>query len=93
MEYGKYIIKEVRGVEVAIMFSPLISHCDIGTKGDSRGETISAGFFGATASPTEKDDKDIDVGVWGESVTLNIKSRPEKDAELIKKVLRPSVSY
>ncbi len=88
MEYGKYIIKEVKGIKVAIMFSPLISHCDIGTKGDSRGKTISAGFFGVSASPTEKDDKAIDVGIWGKSITLKMESRPE-DEELIKKVLRP----
>jgi len=89
MEYGKYIIKEVRGIEVAIMFSHLISHCDIGTKGEGRGKIISAGFFGASAAPTEEDDKDIDVGVWGKSITLKIESRPE-DAALIKRVLRPS---
>lgn len=88
MEQGKYIIKEVRGHEVAIVFDPLISHCDIGTRGESRGKTISAGFFGASsAAPTKDDDKAIDVGVWGKSVTLKMKSRPE-DAELIKKVLR-----
>ena len=90
MEYGKYIIKEVKGIEVAILFDPLISHCDIGTKGDSRGETISAGFFGASAAPTDKDNRAISVGVWGKSITLNIKSRPE-DEELIKKVLRRDV--
>ena len=90
MEYGKYIIKVLRGIEVAILFDPLISHCDIGTKGDSRGETISAGFFGAFAEPTEEDDKKISVGVWGKSVTLKMDSRPEDEA-LIKRVLRPSV--
>jgi len=87
MEYGKYIIKVLRDIEVAILFDPLISHCDIGTKGDSRGETISAGFFGASAAPTDEDSRAIDVSVWGKSVTLKMDSRPE-DEVLIKKVLR-----
>ena len=89
MEHGKYIIKEVNGIEVAIVFDPLISHCNIGTCKEDRGETISAGFFGASAAPTDEDDKEISVGVWGKSVTLDMKSR-EEDAALIKKVLRPN---
>jgi len=88
MEYGKYIIKEVRGIEVAIMFSPLISHCDIGTKGDSRGKTISAGFFGIGSLQIEENYDAIGVSVWGKSVTLEMESRPEDEA-LINKVLRP----
>ncbi len=87
MDYGKYIIKEVRGIEVAILFDPLISHCDIGTKGDSRGETISAGFFVVKSNPIEDDPDNISVGVWGKSVTLKIDSR-EEDEKLLKRVLR-----
>jgi hypothetical protein len=87
MEYGKYIIKEVRGVEVAILFDPLISHCDLGTKGDSRGETLSAGFFGVMSMPTREDPNDVDVSTWGKSITLNITSR-DGDDDIIKKVVR-----
>ena len=93
MEYGKYIIKEVRGIEVAIMFDPLISHCDIGTRGDSRGENISAGFFSAMAEPTKEDDKDISVGCWGKSVTLDLASRKEKDEVILKRAIRKAVQY
>ena len=85
MEYGKYIIKEIRGIEVAIMFSHLISHCDIGIKGNNK-KAISAGFFGVDPSYDEERPNDVDVYVWGKSVTLKIDSRPE-DAELIRKVL------
>jgi hypothetical protein len=88
MEYGKYIINEIRGIEVAIMFNPLISHDAIGTCHGDRGKTISAGFFGASAAPTDEDSRAISVSVWGKSVTLKMDSRPE-DEELIKKVLRP----
>ncbi len=88
MANGKYIIKEIRGeIPVAILFDHLISHCDIGTKGDSRGKDVSAGFFAVAAKPTEDDDKDISVGVWGKSITLKLESRKE-DAAIIKKVLR-----
>lgn len=91
MDYGKYIIKEVRGIEVAILFDPLISHCDVGTKGDSRGGTISAGFFIVKFNPTDNDPDDISVGVWGKSVTLEIESR-EEDERLIKRVLRKDIN-
>ncbi len=87
MNYGKYIIKEIMGHEVAILFNPLINHCDIGTCKESRGETVSAGFFIAFAEPSEQDNKDIGVEVFGKSETLKLESRPE-DEKLVKQVLR-----
>lgn len=84
MEYGKYIIKEVRGHEVAILFDALISHCDIGTRGESRGEDIAAGFFSVAA-----DKGDVTVGCWGKSETMKLESREEVDEVLVKKVVRP----
>ena len=92
MDNGKYIIVECRGHEAAIMFSPLISHCDIGTKGDSKGKVISAGFFEVGAISTKKDPKDIGIAVWGKSVTLKLNSRKE-DMAIIKKALRPKSPY
>lgn len=93
MEYGKYIIKEVRGIEVAICFDPLISHCDIGTVHESRGKTISAGFFAVAAKATEKDPDDISVGVFGKSETLKLEVRKDKDERLIKRVLRREMTW
>ena len=90
MEYGKYIIKKIKGIRVAIMFDCLITHSDMGTKGESRGEIISAGFFGITANPSDKDRYDLDVEVWGESISLKLHSRKE-DALFIKKVVRPEL--
>lgn len=77
--------------EVAILFDAAISHCDIGTCKDSRGITISAGFFAVSAEPTENDPNDISVGVFGESVTLKLKVRKDKDERLLKKVLRKAM--
>ena len=54
-------IKDIGGSEAAILFSAVISHCDIGTKR----ETVSAGFFMVGALSSEKDKEDIIVAVWG----------------------------
>jgi hypothetical protein len=88
MEYGKYIIKVVRGVEVAILFDPLISHDCIGTCRGDKGETVSAGFFSVMAEPTEEDPGNVSVGCWGKSVTLKMESRKEQDEPLVKRVVR-----
>ena len=92
MQWGKYIIKEVRGHEVAIVFDALITHADIGTCHESRGKTVSAGFFAVGAKPREKDPDDIDVSVFGNSETLKLSTR-EEDSRLIKKMLRPVRYY
>jgi hypothetical protein len=74
----KYIIVEDGNLEKAIIFDPLLNHSDVG-----RGfhKVISAGFcsINTTAVATR-------VDVWGESVTLNIKSRKE-DAGFISSIL------
>ena len=88
MDWGKYIIIEVRGIECAIVFDPLISHCDIGTKGDSRGKIVAAGMFEVGAEKSEYDSNDISVCVFGKSVTLELESRKGQDERLIKRVLR-----
>jgi hypothetical protein len=85
MDYGKYIIKEVQGHEVAILFSHLIQHCDIGTRGDSRGKDIAAGFFSVAADK----EGNVTVGCWGKSETMKLKSRKEEDELLVKRVVRP----
>ncbi len=82
MNDGKYIIQKVRGHEVAILFHPLINHCDIGTCKKSR---ISAGFFRVEDAGVIK--KDIEVFAFGMSESLKLHSRGDTDAALIKKVL------
>ncbi len=72
----KYIIVEDGNLEKAIVFDQLLNHSDVG-----RGfhKVISAGFCSINSILGG-------VSVWGESVTLDMKSRKE-DAELIKCVL------
>jgi len=87
MDYGKYIIVEEKGHEVAVMFDCLIEHGNFITL--FRYEKIkSAGFFAVGAEPTQEDSNNIDVDVWGKSVSLNIEARKGEDEKLIKKVLR-----
>jgi len=85
MEYGKYFVVEMGYIEHVIMFDHLLTHADVAQGWHN---VISAGFFQVGAEPTEEDDKDISVGVFGESVTLKLKVRKEKDEKLIKRILR-----
>jgi len=87
---GKYIIIDFDGSGfrgTPILFHSIISH-DTFLNIYEKDRIMSAGFFMVGAEPTEKDDKDIGVSVWGKSVTLGKKTR-EEDAELIKNLLRP----
>ena len=87
---GKYIIIDLDGSGfrgTPILFHNMISH-DTFLSIYKKDRIMSAGFFMVGAEPSEKDDKDISVSVWGKSVTLGIKSR-EEDSELIEKLLRP----
>lgn len=91
MRHGKYIIKEVQGNEVPILFSHLISHCDIGIRGNSRGKDVAAGFFSVTGV-IDDPECDIVVDCWGKSESMepNLESRGTEDEKLIKKMLKPT---
>jgi hypothetical protein len=74
---AKYIVGEVRGTyldhKCAVVFSEAIGHDEV-AKVFIPGTITSAGFCHATE---EK------VWVYGESVSLRIKSNPERDEELV----------
>ncbi len=89
MEMSKYIIVEVRGCELPIVFHPIISHASI-----ADGLTVvSAGFCEMGAKGTKNDSDNISVWVGGKSTTLKdsndkyVVSR-EEDALIIQKMLR-----
>jgi hypothetical protein len=84
MEYGKYIIIDNNGCELPIMFDFILSHRDIA----SDKKVISAGFFTVGSNPTKNDSRDIEVNVFGKSVTLLKQVRTGTDERLIKRVLR-----
>ncbi len=92
MDSGKYIIVEIAGREMAVIFDKMITHADL-CRSFHLNSIVSAGFFAVAAEPTEKDDKDIGVGVCGKSVTLKIGSRKGQDEILIKRVLREECPY
>jgi hypothetical protein len=91
MEYGKYIIIRYKdGRELAIMFDNLFAHDSIWENPDM---IISAGFFVVGGTVSNKEDmQDIEVIVWGESISLKKKSRKE-DRVILKKVLRKEDNY
>jgi hypothetical protein len=86
MDYGKYIIVEVHGCELPILFDKIISHADF-LKVFCKESIKAAGFFEVRADETEKEPYNIAVSVFGKSSTLKLDSR-EKDERLIKSVLR-----
>lgn len=78
MDRAKYIVAEVVSggvaMETPIIFPSFIAHSDIAR---NLHKVISAGFVQFTAG-----DDAVDVQAFGESVSLNIKSRP-RDSRLI----------
>ena len=86
MDSGKYIIY-VRPdtIEVAIMFDKLLSHDGLGF---IKRNIVAAGFFVVAGKPREDDPGDIEICVWGESKTLDRKSRKGVDEDILKKTLR-----
>ena len=72
---SKYIVYLYKGLEVIIIFSEVIQHSDIAKKlVESEDYVISAGFI--------RLDFDNKLCCYGESISLNKKSRPEKDSKL-----------
>ena len=85
MDRAKYIIAEVLSggvaMETPIIFPSFIAHSDMAQSLGSRDKLISAGFVQFTASKGTSY-RFVNVEAFGESVSLNIKSR-SKDARLI----------
>ncbi len=81
MDPAKYIVAEIVSggvaMETPIIFPSFIAHSDIAR---NLHKVISAGFVEITTS--EGRCNVVDVVAFGESVSLNIKSRP-KDSRLI----------
>ena len=87
MNYGKYIIVDGGSFKQPILFDNTIAHSEFTDMYPNPDYILSAGFFAVGAKPSENDPDDIDVSVFGESVSLKLKSNPE-DARHIKRILR-----
>jgi len=72
MDRAKYIIVQDGGLELPVIFSPLLKHSEVA--GQRR--IVAAGFC---------DISNNEVACWGKSVSLDIESRPEEDAKLIRR--------
>jgi|SRR6056297_3128991 len=91
MNFGKYIIIESSygSFKQAILFDSTMNHSDF-LDMFNRNFILSAGFFSTRAKPTEEDPEDIEISVFGKSVTLKLKSN-KKDSFYIKRVLRKNI--
>jgi hypothetical protein len=74
MKHSKYIILD-NDLETPIVFSPLLEHVDVA----AGKPVISAGMCYRA--------EDGVFGTYGESVSLQVKSRPEKDPEILNRYL------
>ncbi len=75
----KYIIvKDDFGTEQPLVSSEILGHKDMA----GHKPVVSAGFCGFNAEGHY-----VTASVWGDSTTLNVKSRPE-DAALLERMLR-----
>ena len=79
----KYIITLVLGHEVPILFSSLIPHKQF-LSCFCKEMIVSAGVF--SVFPDKGGRQRVLVSVWGKSISLDIKSRPE-DVKIIEKFL------
>jgi len=76
MDHPKYVVVMKDGCECAIIFSSLLNHHQVA----GTWEVVGAGFC---RLPDRLNDN---VSAWGESKTLRIKSRGDKDAEILRYV-------
>jgi len=79
MAKSKYIIfVNAAMMELPVIFNPIIDHCVVKLDGF---KPISAGFCSLN-----KLEENISYSIWGESISLKLKSRPE-DREILNKYL------
>jgi hypothetical protein len=78
----KYIIVDQGGLDIPLVFSEILVHAEVARA--YPGRVVSAGFVSFRASP----DGDLTADAWGESISLNVASRPE-DSGIITKLILP----
>ena len=81
MDDGKYIIIDINGSDVPILFPSFIEHITMRNK-FSNCDIISAGMFSVGVDK----DNEISVSAYGKSVSLNVESRKE-DVRIIKRII------
>ena len=83
MAQAKYIIFDNGGLEIPVVFSPLLQHNQVAS--GLHLPVLSAGFC-ATLSSETRADKPKWI-CWGQSISLRIKSRESVDAEILNRYL------
>lgn len=79
----KYVVDEYGNIAI---FSPGATHADIARA--MHGKPVGAGFITVDIQISGHDAGDLDINCFGESVSLNIKSRQVTDEIIISKKLK-----
>jgi len=79
MNYGKYVIINDSGIEVAICFDGLVSHSTF-----RNFHPIAAGFF----KVVHMDRDEFTVDVWGRAVSLGDLATRDQDNALILRIMK-----
>ena len=88
MDNSKYIMVDYRGVNTPILFPNYVNHSDIAKAFGGKDKVLSAGFFEVGAKPDKDDLDNINVSVFGKSVTVGKEVDKENDPFFILKLLR-----
>jgi len=80
MDHAKYIIVDQSGIEVAIIFNPLITHADMAANFGGKSKVLGAGFC-CVELHTEQ------MRAFGRSDSLGIDSTPE-DTKVLNKLFQ-----
>ena len=91
MGFAKYIvIREIDGTELMYVFSNTINHASfLKNNLKPKEAVVSAGFVSVFVN----NDNEPECNCLGESVTIGVKARPEKDSFLANQLLRTGGFY
>lgn len=97
MRRMKYIIIDNGLEELPFIFSDLVNHNDMerALQRLVHGDTVSAGFVVIKQDPVEgtiEPTLQVSFGCYGESISLDLKSRPE-DSDVLNRVLGVTNQY
>jgi hypothetical protein len=81
----KYLIVKIDGIEQAILFAPTMTHQTV-AKCINADAIISGGFARIRGDKADYGDgKSLDVFCYGESLSVGVRARPDKDEAIIQR--------
>ena len=85
MKSAKYIIFDNNGLDLPVVFSPLVNHCDMAALISK--PVISAGLCRVITIPDKVFDTKPAWECFGRSISLNKTARPIEDSEILNNYL------